>query len=193
MSQQINLLDPSLLPPRDWFTGLHIISLATLLALGVLAHAALETWAMKRLRASDAFAAAEAAPPAPEPTPAEDTATNRVQRNRALLAAVNGLTDLPRDTAHRITALTGALPAAVWLREVEFSGQRNIRIAGGTLEPQALAALSSRLGATDAFRDQPLRVFSLAPLTAAEDTGASAPPAFSFVLSSVDRPEANLP
>lgn len=193
MSQQINLLDPSLLPPRDWFTGHRIIGLATLLVLGILAHAAAETWAMKRLLASDAVAAAEAAPPSPEAAPAEDPTLIRVQRNRALLAAVNGLTDLPSDTAHRITALAAALPAAVWLREVEFSGQRSIRIAGGTLEPQALAALSERLGATEAFRDQPLRVFSLAPLPASDEASASAPPAFSFVLSSVDPTGANPP
>lgn len=186
MSQHINLIDPTLLPPHDWCTGWHLLALTLLLGVGVSAHAIHAQRSLQHL-----LSASLAAPAAPAPTDDETTTRlallqQQVQRNRALLEAVNDLTDLPRDTARRLTTLTAALPPTVWLREVTFAGARGVRIAGGTLQPSALAALSEQLGQTEPFRDQPLRVFSLAPLLPTAEAPAGNPAAFGFVLSSMD-------
>jgi MSHA biogenesis protein MshI len=209
-SQQINLFDATLLPPRDWCTGRNILVSATLLASGVAAHGAYEGLALNRVLAANASAPAPAhAPTDASPAPTADgidttlrEAQQQLARDRSLLDAVTGLSDLPLHTARRLDSLIAAMPNSVWLREVEFSGARSVRIVGGALDPAALAGFSQRLGQAPAFGGLPLHVYTLEPLASLDAQVTPATPAtpetptqprllhapvpYGFVLSSVD-------
>jgi hypothetical protein len=208
MIQQINLLEPSLLPKREWCTGQSIVIGAALLASAVVAHYAHEKMSLQRMLASSSPAA---------PTAQASAATGdgidaqlrdgqlRLARGEMLMKAVGGLIDLPRDNARRLQTLFAAMPETIWLQEVEFSSERNVRIVGGATDSGSLTSFSRRLGATEAFQGLPLHVYSLQPREAepgvvlppeaaasasdapAERATAVVPPTlYGFVLSSVD-------
>lgn len=193
MTQQINLLDPSLLPARDWCDGRFVLGLALLLSLGSTAHLAYETHALERFLAhagSDAQDNATADASMTDAALAELQA--RVAANENLLQAVGTFAELPRGNAARLRDLIKAMPETLWLQEVEFSVERGVRIAGNALDAGALARFADRLGTQPAFQGLPLHLFALQPDVADATAGASdtvpasTPPAhYGFLLSSI--------
>jgi len=192
MTQQINLLELSLLPKREWCTGRAIVAVASILAGAVGAHYLHESAGIKRALASGSPASSSAAAPAKTIDPIElqlRDGQSRLARGEMLMKAVVALTDLPRDNARRLQALIAAMPDSVWLQEVEFSGERGVRIVGGAMQSAALAGFSQSLGATKEFQALPLHVYALAPRDAdVQENEERAPPTphYRFVLSSVD-------
>jgi len=200
-AQQINLFDATLLPPRDWCTGRNILVCGALLASGMTAHGAYESIAMNRVLAAGSSAPADTgATDTQLPVAAEGIdatlleAEHQLANDRSLLDAVAGLTDLPQDTAQRLQALIAAMPHSVWLREVEFTGTRGVRIAGGALDAAALAGFTQRLGQATALAGLPLQVYAFEPLEGLDTPAAATQPAgaqmptptpYGFVLSSV--------
>lgn len=196
MTQQINLLDPSLVPARDWCNGRFVLGLALVLAAGTAAHLSYEAQALKSFLAHALSDAQDSADASTETADAAVTDLQaRVTANESLLQAVGSFAELPRDNAARLRALISAMPDTLWLQEVEFSVERGVRIAGSALDAKALAGFADRLGAQPAFRGLPLHLFALQPGErdeAAAAVGAegapslSAPPHYGFLLSSID-------
>lgn len=203
MTQQINLLEPSLLPKREWCTGRVIVAVVGVLSIAVGAHYMHESAGIKRALASGSPAPSDAAASGENSDPIEAQlreGQSRLARGEMLMKAVAGLTDLPRDNARRLQVLIAAMPDTVWLQEVEFSGERGVRIVGGATPSTALAGFSQSLGATKEFQALPLHVYALAPRDVHDSTAAQPPsaadtkdehapapaPHYRFVLSSVD-------
>ncbi|GEM_PF-2058778 len=194
-AQQINLIDPALRVKRDWLAGRTIAGVAAALGLAVGAHGVLEQTRLSRLLASTSTAAPEPAASA-EPSATETElreARREIARGERLLQAVAGLTDLPHDNARRLRNLIGAMPDTLWLQELEFSGERGVRIAGGATNVAALASFAQRLGAQPSFQGAPLHVFKVDPRAApARPDAEAAAPAdehaahYAFVLSTFD-------
>ncbi len=162
MSQQINLIDPSLQVKRDWLAARGIAAAAAALALAVGGH-----WAYEQTLFNRALSASGAAPSAPAADASAETPLREVQRAVArgerLMQALAGLTGLPKDNAQRLRALIGAMPAKLWLQEVEFSGDRGLRVVGGSTDAASLADFAQRLGALPAFQGTPLHLFKVEP------------------------------
>ena len=194
MTQQINLLDPALLPQHDWCNGRFILGMGALLAIVIGGQSAYEQQAMSRLLANSTMAApAEASTAAIDGEIAE--LKGQLASSEALLRAAGGLSELPKDNATRVQALIDAMPQNLWLDEVEFGINQRVRISGGVGDAGGLAAFSRRLGEAQAYSGLPLRVVALEPqdseLAERRDKSVTlnAPPvnaAFHFVLSSTD-------
>lgn len=189
MTQQINLLEPSLRPTRQWGRGRHLLLAGGALAAAVLLHHQFERLALARVLAASGPA------PGEEPIAAVDAELQErqasVQRDEALLKTVAGLIDLPRDSAQRLRVLIAALPPHAWLKEVEFRGARGVRITGGALDALSVAEFSRRLGQDPAFKGLPVQVFALEASEAEAGTEATAdrlPSVQNFVFSSPDTP-----
>lgn len=206
MAQQINLLEPALLPEREWCTGRGIVIGAGVLAAAVAAHYAHESLAFQRALAAGSPAASSQASASASDVEIDVQLRDRqlrLARGEMLMKAVGGLNELPRDNARRLQTLFAAMPETIWLQEVEFNSMRSVRIVGGTTNTSALAGFSQRLGATPAFQGLPLHVYALQPRAAepvtelpdeaaasdatAQRTTATVPATlYGFVLSSVD-------
>ena len=194
MTQQINLLDPALLPQRDWCNGRFILGMGALLAVVIGGQWVYERQAMTRLLANSAVAApTEASTAAIDGEIAE--LQSKLASGEALLHAAGGLSDLPKDSAARVQALIDAMPQNLWLDEVEFGINQRVRISGGVGDAAGLAAFSQRLGEAQAYGGLPLRVVALEPQDSEsaerrdKSVTLNAPPvntSFNFVLSSTD-------
>lgn len=197
MIQQINLIDPSLRVVRDWLAGRVIAGTGLALTLVVGAHWGYEQTTLTRLLSSAATTTAPDAAAGAAPASAEDIQLREAQQaiagSERLMQAVAGLTDLPHDNAQRLRSVIGAMPDTLWLQEVEFDGERGLRIAGGATDAAALTAFAQRLGALPAFRGAPLQVFKVDPRAAPERPDAAdaaaadeRAPHYAFVLSTSD-------
>lgn len=194
MTQQINLLDTALLPPRDWCNARFIVGTGALWVALVGGQWIYEKQALTTLlTASAPVESTDADTPAID---AEITElSTQLTGGEALLRTAGGLTELPQESAARVQALIDAMPPNLWLDEVEFGANQRVRISGGVGDAAGLAAFSQRLGASAAYNGLPLRVVALAPRATdapeSPDTSATlkAPPmntAFQFVLASTD-------
>jgi hypothetical protein len=188
--QQINLADPSLLPPRRGLGGALTLGLA-LAALALLAgHGAIEQRLLARaLQASTTAPAADeaAAPEAPDTD--ADALRERLAHRRALLGAADAVQSLPPDAASVLERVLAALPDTLWLSEVELHGARGLRLAGGALDAAALGAFARRLSDVPALRGLPIETLRLqveAPDAAADPDAAAQPRRHRFVLAGVD-------
>lgn len=199
--QQINLIDLSLRATRDWFNGRSIAALTVAFATLVGAHASFEAAMLSRAVAAS-IPAVPTEDGAANATPVEDAQMlddrRLVSRGERLMQAVSTLSDLPHDNAQRLRAIISALPETLWLQEVEFSGERGVRVSGGAIDATALSIFAKRLGALPSFRRLPLRIFKVEPreapqrqdpITTASDTTppvGERPAHYSFVLSTFD-------
>ena len=194
MTQQINLLDPALLPQRDWCNGRFILGMGALLLVVIGGQWGYERQAMTRLLSNSVVPA-----PVEASTATIDSEIAELQSKlaggEALLRAAGGLSELPKDSAARAQALIDAMPQNLWLDEVEFGVNQRVRISGGVGDAAGLAAFSQRLGEAPAYNGLPLRVVALEPQDSESverrdrSVTLKAPPvnaAFRFVLSSTD-------
>ena len=194
MTQQINLLDPALLPQRDWCNGRFILGLAAALSVVVGGQWGYERQAMAALLAASTPSTAVQADTAALDSEIAEL-HSQLAGSEALLRSAGGLAELPTSSAARVQALIDAMPQNLWLDEVEFGVNQRVRISGGVGDAAGLAAFSKRLGEATAYKGLPLRVVALEPQDsevaerAERPTGLKAPlmnSAFHFVLSSTD-------
>ncbi len=200
--QQLNLLDPSLLPPLRLLSGARCLVIAALALVAVGGHWAFENGRMTQaLRAAGvpASAPADAAAAAAASASAAGDGTLALQaqlvRSEALRALLDHGDSLPPDSATLLTSVIAALPANAWLTEVDISGARGLRIAGGIVEPRALAAYAQRLAAVLPLRGVPIETLRVEPPPPASDdsTDARRPAHHSFVLASAGAAFAEAP
>jgi Tfp pilus assembly protein PilN len=203
MTQQINLVDLSLLPVRERLSGKTLL-VALAAGAGVLtAHYAFESWRMQQARAENLAVSNDAAAVANGTTVPDNPLAEmqeQLSRGEALLNALSRGNDLPVDTARLMQQVTKALPDTVWLTELEVNGPRSLQMAGGTLDAPSLADFSVRLGGVPALKGVPIEVIRLEPepRTEGTDTGspdtASGPVPYVFLLASGDaRPQGAAP
>jgi len=189
--QQINLLDPSLLAaPRLLGSGA-LVGLVGAAALAVAGHWALEShWTRSALAAvvppappAETAIAADAAASAADPAQALQA---RIAEREALRAVLVQQTQLPRAPAELIAQVIAALPQNMWLSEIDIAGTRNLRIAGGTLDPAALSTFAQALGGITALRGVPIESVRLegAAVLASDPDSEGLPPSHRFLLAS---------
>ncbi len=163
-SQQINLVDPSLLRVRERLTG---TTLLTLMVAGVVLvglHYAVAKYELQRQMASLAARSPEPVPTGTETLPAGLMhKQEQLAREETLREALNRGGDLPQNTGALLTSVAQALPDAVWLTELQILGEKALVISGGTLERPALTAFSRQLEASPALHGTPIGVVQLEP------------------------------
>lgn len=163
-SQQINLVDPSLLRVKEHLTGTTLMRVmgAGITLVGL--HYAVEHDQLQRQMDLLAARSTEAPSPAPQNPPAGLLVKQeQLAREETLREALSRGGDLPRHTGALITSVAQALPDTVWLTELEVLGEKALVISGGTLERPALTTFSRQLEASPALRGTPISVVQMAP------------------------------
>ncbi len=197
MTQQINLIDASALVGHDPLSGLNIMLAVGVSALALVGHYSFEQWRFQRAQAAAAAAEQNAqASNAAAAQVSEQLAQLQAQftADDQLRQAEAALVDPPQDCASRLQALVAAMPASLWLRQVEFAGARNVRIAGSSLRSADVASYAQTLGGQPAFSGLPVRVLSFdrreVTQEPAEGAESGLPPvkwaAYDFEVSSLD-------
>ncbi len=195
MKQQLNLIDPKLLPVPARPSVLSLLVLVAVVAVAVQAHYGWERTQYNRALAqagAEPGAAPEAA--AAEPDAALQALQRQVERDELLRDGLARASDLPADSVGQLRQLAAALPNALWLTDVELSGRNGLRIAGGTLDVGSLSAYAMRLGEIAGLKGRPLQTLTLEPqrpeaLNDTEGAGAeSLPPHHLFVLAGGEPP-----
>lgn len=175
MTQQINLVDPSLLPARERLTGQTLLIGLAVAGTLVAGHYGVERWRLQQAtvesnRVADEAAALESGSVVADNPLGEMQA--QLARGGALLQALSNGGDLPTDAAGLMRQVTQALPDTVWLTELEVNGPRSLQVAGGTLDAPSLAAFSDRLGRTALLKGVPIEVILLASQPPGEGSAA---------------------
>lgn len=188
MPQQINLIDPTLLPPPQ-----RLSPAVLLVLLGVSVAAVMGHFAWEKVSLTRALAAATAGAPA-EPVAGADaaaqapdtTAPDRLAQREALRDLLRQQVAMPEGSAALIADMLRALPEQVWLTELELGAQRSLRLSGGTLDTAGFGLLSTRLTAIAALQGLPLHTVRLQPQPTQGGDGepAAAPQSQLFVLAS---------
>ena len=174
MSSQINLVDASLLPRRALIDGRAAAVIVGVALLGVAIHGGIESAQLRlALATSPALAIDHAAAADAASAPAGGLAAQvqQLQRSLALRDALAQAHSLPDDSARVLQQVMAALPDTLWLTEIDLRGKQSIRIAGGALDPSALAGFSASLARIDALKGTPVLVLQLEPQVRAD--GAS--------------------
>lgn len=200
--QQVNLLNPALIPKRESFTARHIIVWSAVALVGMAGlgwWAAAETGKLRRevaenaarLAADSAFALKPHLPGgAVAPTPQEIDALEKArQAKKSQLEARQGARDLlkrglagPDDgPSALLRRIASTLPEAAWLTEVRVAGER-IDVSGKSLDAAAIDAWVEQLRASGFLARKPM------PTLRIERTDAPAPsggvlPVFVFGIS----------
>jgi hypothetical protein len=183
--QNINLVEARLLPPLRVVSGLRLATLVLAGALLVFGH-----WGFERLALARSMAAANAA----DSTDSNTTNTDgndgladlreRVAQREALrdLLAAD---QLPQQPAVLLLAVIEALPATLWLTEIDIARERTLRISGGALAVSALDPFTERLAQVALLRGVPINTVRLEPAdTQGEAQEARAPRSWRFTLAS---------
>ncbi len=183
--QQINLINPSLIPKRQWLPVPLLVGVIAS-ALGVLTgHFAFESSAMKEVMAAAAVPSAAAAH-APGATAqaasgaavaAEAAALQtRIATLESLRAGSRTQSNLPKGIAPAIDAIVASLSDSIWLTEIDIGPDGSLRISGGTLDPRALAAMAQRLSQVGALKGTRIGVLRIEPWAPAASESADASP-----------------
>jgi hypothetical protein len=196
--QQINLVDPRLLPPQRRLSGATLVALVAAATLAVATHYQAERLWTAQLASAVAPADATAATPGPTaatPDAAADATTvlvRQIAQREALRDLMLNQAEPPPDSAALIQDLVAALPETLWLTEIDIAGARALRISGGTLEPAALVTFADRLARIPALRSLPIETVRLEPLPDEQGDASPTParPAHRFVLASAAAPAA---
>ena len=186
--QQLNLIDPQLLPVAARPSVATLLTVLTLAAVAVLGH-----YAWEKARFSEALAQTGTEPAAADeaaPDPALQALQRQIERDELLSQGLARASDLPTDTAVVLRQVAAALPPSLWLTDVEMSGRNGLRIAGGTLDVSALSDYAVKLGDIASLKGRALHALSVEPRqppsAPVESSGAaveSMPPHHVFVLA----------
>ena len=181
--QELNLIDPRLLPRRHLLSGARVLAVAVAGLLLAAVH-----YGVERQRLQDAMLAAGMTPQPEDATPPADDGDAEMQARIAQRQALHDMLSkadrLPRDSASTLRAVIQALPETIWLTEVDMVGAQGVRIAGGATDPVALRGFAERLAQVDVLRGMPIETLRVEP-EAVDDGGEGARrPAHRFVLAS---------
>ena len=192
MKQQLNLIDPKLLPVPPRPPVAVLLALLAVAALAVMAHFAWERAQFNMALAH--FGTLQA--PAPEeaaPDPALQALQRQVERDELLRDGLARASDLPADSVGQLRQLAAALPHTLWLTDIELTGRTGLRIAGGTLDVTALAAYAARLSDIASLKGRPLQALTVEPQLPEPQSDAELrmPPHHLFVLASGEAQAAN--
>lgn len=187
--QHINLLDLRLLPkpqrlPAPWLFG--VIAVALLGMVGRYAH---ESAALRKVLSSAAVPDAEVVTETETNGSSTSTESAKLQRRIAALEALRSASmsqlHLPKAIGPTLDAIVASLPDSTWLTEIDIGAGSSLRITGGTVNVQALVALSQRLAQVATLKGTPIGVVHVAPWTSAGGEGATlAAAAHRFVIAS---------
>ncbi len=176
MTQQINLVDATLLPPRPPLDGRAAAGIFGVALLVVAGHFGFESMRLQSALVASGTGtdAAVGAPADAASAPAAALAAQRqrLQRGEALRDALTQGRSLPDNSARLLQQVMAALPDTLWLTEIDLSGGKTIRIAGGALDASALAGFSGRLAQIDALKGTPIQVLQLEPQAMVESASA---------------------
>jgi hypothetical protein len=195
--QNVNLLDARLMPREPLVRSEWALAGLMVALLAVATHGWLESrltrQAVAALAASTPGAAAEdgaagsaSGDAATKPANAEHQALQRrVALAEMQLAAVSTHLDVPEEPASTLRQVVAALHESMWLTEIELTGAREWRIAGGTLAPQALVPFAGQLRETHALLGTALLTVRLEPwpMPARPADAPALPAAHRFVLA----------
>lgn len=183
-TQQVNLVDPSLLrvPER-----LGRNTLLTVLALGVVAVSV--HWSVERYEFGRQLS--RLTPSTPPVVAAETTGVEvmpahllsmqeRIIRGETLRSALAQGGDLPDNAGAILNAVILALPDTMWLTELQVLGDKSVVISGGTLERPALATFSQQLEANPTLTGTPITIVQLEPRSRQQVAPPSAGDALSY-------------
>jgi hypothetical protein len=132
-------------------------------AIGVAVHGSVEQKMLAQALAEQdsALASNQAATPNVMQSAEHHTLSRTVAQREALLAALQRETPGPINPAQTLASVVQALPATVWLNELELLGAQRLRITGGTLDPQALALYAHQLSRAPSLRGTVLQTVRL--------------------------------
>lgn len=188
MTQQVNLIDASLLPPRRLLTARSMLVAWAAGSLFVLSHLAWERNALRNaLVVEPAASSAESNPQAVPATEGDAAMQRRIVQSEALRQMLRRSGQAMPDGAALLRQVIAALPESMWLTQIDIAGTQAIRIAGGTTDPKALTDFADRLARIPALRGVPIEAVRIEPqeANAGGGDGAAATPAHhNFVLAS---------
>lgn len=211
-SQYINLVDAKLLRVRERLSGVVLLSVMAAGVTLVGLHYAVEKYRLQReltAMATQSTLAETATAPVGLPA-AFVSKQEQLKREETLREALNQGGDLPGQSGALLSAVAQALPASMWLTDLQVLGAKSLVIAGGSLERPALASFAQRLEASDALKGTPIGIVQFEPragrndasdgsgasddaLQGSRDEAAAAPVVthFSFILASRAQATAN--
>jgi Tfp pilus assembly protein PilN len=191
--QNVNLLDPRLVPAAPSASQpMALLGVAALAcaAIGVGVHGHVEQRLLAQaLAAQDPAQAQSAQANGSDTSPgvaaaatgavasaaaAQESLRQTVAQREALLAALQRESPGPSHPAQTLNSVVQALPANVWLNELELQGAHHLRIVGGTLDPHALAQYAHQLSRAPSLRGTALKTVRLQALPEPH-TGGSLP------------------
>ncbi|MDE1997394.1 MAG: hypothetical protein KGI91_03905 [Burkholderiales bacterium] len=196
MTQQINLLDESLLQGRDWAHGGMVLSVILAASVAAAAHGVYEKW--KWQQASQQVAAIEADKEAR--AQALQQVVDQIGQLKAQLdadeqmrKAAAAMIDPPQHSVARFEQLVGALSNSMWMQSVEFSGAKGVHLVVSGLHQADLARYADGLSGSEAFAGLPIEILQVERKTlSAQDSDGAAPakappvPYYVFELAGVD-------
>ena len=203
--QQINLINPSLIPKRQWLRMRVLAGFIACAAAVVGGQFVYETSAMKAVMAAASQPAAAAAEPtdatAVPPAAAAPSAAaaaaevlalqTRIATLESLRAGTRSQSRLPKGIQPAMDAIVASLSDSIWLTEIDIGPEGSLRISGGTLDAQALASMAQRLSQVSALKGTRIGVLRIEPWAPAsgEPSDAAAAtasvPGHRFVLASL--------
>lgn len=189
MKQQLNLIDPRLLPVPARPSVATLLALLAAAGVAVLGHGGWERAHYDEALAPPGALQAEALEVS-RPDPALQTLQRQVERDELLRDGLARASDLPIDSVGQLRQLSAALPNTLWLTDVELTGRNGLRIAGGALDVTALATYAARLSNIASLKGRQLQALTVEPQqpeALGDADGAAAerlPPHHLFVLAS---------
>ena len=192
MKQQLNLIDPKLLPKAARPSVVELVSILAVASVAVLGHYSWEHARFVAVLAQPGTGQAAAAPDEGASDAALETLQRQVERDELLRDGLARASDLPADSATQLRQLASALPDTLWLTDVELSGRTGLRIAGGAQDVAALTIYAARLGEIASLKGRPLQALMVEPQRTESrgdseaSTAESRPSHHLFVLASGD-------
>lgn len=209
--QQINLIDPRLIPQRQWLPVPLLVGVCVAAVAIVAGHYLIESAALKQVMAAAAVSPSSAATASPTSTPSAASAEGaaplartassaaaesaalqtRIATLEALRAGSRSQSQLPRGLEAALNAIVASLSDRIWLTEIDIGPDGSLRISGGTLDASALRDMTQRLSQVAALKGTRIGVLRIEPwqseAAASSDGSAatSAAPGHRFVLASL--------
>ena len=164
MTQQINLIDQTLRQGRDWANGVMVLGvLATATAL-VAGHFVYERlgWQKATAEAAQADAAREASAAIVQQVASQlDQVQAQLAADDQMRRAAAAMVDPPQNCVQRFEQLIAAMPATMWLEDVEFYGARGVHLVANSLHTADLARYADTLSSAKAFSGLPVEILSI--------------------------------
>ena len=181
MAQQINLLDPALLPQRQWLGASHGLALVGLVLVGCAALSGLLQWQARRTTALPA--APLAAPVVAAAASAPAALQAEIQRLRALedhqqrvrAALASGAAGAPDGYTPYLKALSRQAQSSLWITGFAVAAEGDaIELEGRMLDASVLPGYLRRLNAEERCNGRPFAQLQLHTPDSGSEAGFTA-------------------